>query len=163
MLNRAIVVLSGICTFAGDAASMPAKLTVSQFLEICRSSTVAEATAKGDLVGWPRMSEAQTRQWRSSFHSYNGGRVEVTGWKRGERDTDGSLSFWIATGPNGHKACSHSAAPDHFLEGLTEQLGAPASLDGSGSDVTASWQKGAVEAYLVRSGSIELITMTDKN
>ncbi len=33
---------------------------------------------------------------------YNGGSVEVVGWKRKQSDSTDSLSFWIAVGPSGH-------------------------------------------------------------
>ena len=87
-----------------SAAAMPATLTLQQLLDFCDSQTIASAEAKGDQFGWHRMTDADLKDWRTGFIAYNGGSVEVSGWRRGDKASDDSLSFWVARGPNGHRA-----------------------------------------------------------
>ena len=39
------------------AAASPAALTMTQLFNVCESSTVGEAAAKGDRLGWRRVSD----------------------------------------------------------------------------------------------------------
>ncbi|WP_284778545.1 hypothetical protein [Agrobacterium sp. lyk4-40-TYG-31] len=55
------------------------------------ASDIQDVSAKGGELGWQRMSEADTSEWRSAFQRYNGGSVEVVGWKREQSDSTDSL------------------------------------------------------------------------
>lgn len=153
----------GTVLAAGRVAAMPA-LTTAQLFDVCGSSTISEAAAKGDRLGWRRMSDAQLEEWRSSFIACNGGSVQVLAWRRGEKDGDDSLSFWIARGPNGHRACSYStASPDGLLDALSERLGAPETLDKYDFGATAYWKRDAAEIYFSQVGSRAGVTMSDND
>jgi hypothetical protein len=163
MLRQALLILL-IFSLSGKALAMPPLLSIDQFLEVCRSDTVAEATAKGDAFGWARMEDSQIEDWRTHFLAYNGGTVQVIGWRRGESDGDGLLSFWIAIGPNGHKACSYSLAhPEGLLDGLIDHFGKPASLDKYEFGTVANWQQGLAEVSYSQVGSSTGIVVSYKN
>ncbi len=132
-------------------AAAPATLSMEQLLDLCASTTVADAAVKGDVLGWPRMTDAQTRSWRLSFLHFNGGSVSSVGWKRPQAAGETLLSFWIATGPNAHRACSYTATDaTGLLDALTRQLGAPASLNTSEVSTSAHWQHGQREITFVQ-------------
>lgn len=103
----ATMTVGGVCAAFLDfavAMAMPVDMTADRLLDICEAPTVQAAMVKGDELGWPRLTDAETQEWRRSFVGYNGGSVEVVGW-RGERSSKVELlSFWIATGLNGHRA-----------------------------------------------------------
>lgn len=137
-------------------AASPATLTMTQLLDLCASTTVAEAATKGDVLGWPRMTDAQTKSWQTSFLRFNGGSVSVVGWKRPQAAGETLLSFWIATGPNAHRACTYTATDTSgLLDALTSQLGKPDSLDTSEVSTSAHWQDGQRETSFtqVKAGS----------
>jgi hypothetical protein len=145
-------------------AATPSTLTMEKLLDICTSATVPEAATKGDVLGWPRMTEAQTKSWRASFLQYNGGSVSMVGWKRPQQTGETLLSFWIATGPNAHRSCSYTSADaTGLLDALSKQLGAPASLDRSDASTSARWQHGQRETTFtqVKAGSA-LINVSDR-
>jgi hypothetical protein len=150
----------GMIFATGSVAAMPA-LTAAQLFDVCGSSTISEAAAKGDSLGWPRMTDAQLEEWRSSFVAYNGGSVQVLAWRRGEKDGDDSLSFWIARGPNGHRACSYStASPAGLLDALSEHFGAPDTLDKYEFGATATWKRDTAEIYFSQVGSRAGVTIS---
>ncbi len=158
--NIAAAAVLGILLAAGPAAAMPA-LTAAQLFDVCGSSTIPEAAARGDRLGWQRMTDAQLEDWRSSFVAYNGGSVQVLAWRRGEKDGDDTLSFWIARGPNGHRACSYSTgSPDGFLDALSERLGAPDTLDKHDFGTTAYWKRDAAEISFSQVGSRVSVTIS---
>ncbi|MCR9058436.1 MAG: hypothetical protein NXI02_13960 [Rhodobacteraceae bacterium] len=131
-------------------------MTAERLFDICEASTVDEAAAKGEKLGWQRMSDAQLEEWRASFVGYNGGSVEVLGWQQETPGAAVSLSFWIATGPNAHKACSFSTKqPGDLLEAISERLGSPDSLnkDDALGVVSASWKRDGAEYYFSQVGS----------
>ncbi|MFK3780311.1 hypothetical protein [Agrobacterium sp. NPDC089420] len=137
---------------------MPVDMTVDRLLNICEAPTVEAASVKGDELGWPRMTDTETEDWRRHFVAYNGGSVEVVGW-RGEVE---SLSFWIATGPNGRKACAYSTArPALFLDALSKRLGAPDSLDKNDAieSTMAWWTRSPVEYSFVQVGASAIINI----
>ncbi|MFB9951481.1 hypothetical protein ACFFP0_21745 [Rhizobium puerariae] len=145
---------------SGAAAAMPSPLTVPRLLDICLSSTVSEATAKGNALGWGRMKDQETEEWRTNFLAYNGGSVDVIGWRRGENEGDGLLSFWIAKGPNSHRACSYSlAGPSKLLAALIEQLGTPGTSDKSDLGTTAYWKHGSMEVSFSQFGSSTIVNI----
>lgn len=134
--------------------AMPPPLTFAQLLDICGSSTVPEAAGKGDKLGWLPLSGPKVEEWRRAFVAHNGGSVQVVGWRRGEKDGDGLLSFRIAQGPSQHRACSYSLAdPAGLLEALTERFGAPASFDKLEFGTTAFWKRASAEIAFSQVGS----------
>jgi hypothetical protein len=146
----------------GVATAMPADMTVDRLLNICEAPTVQAAMVKGDELGWQRLTDADTEDWRRHFVAYNGGSVDVVGWRGQKADEAESLSFWVATGPNGHKACAYSTArPAGFLDALSERLGAPDSLEKNEAieSITAWWKRGAVEYSFVQVGSSAVINI----
>jgi hypothetical protein len=161
MQNTVIGVILNTFFAVGLAAGMPSALTSSQLFDICASSTLSEAAPKGDQLGWPRMSDAQLEDWRSKFIHHNGGSVQVLGWRRGQRDGDDSLSFWIAEGPNGHRACSYSTGdPGGLLDALSERFGTPTSLDKHDFGTTAYWKRGAIQASFSQVGSSAVVNIS---
>lgn len=154
MIRIAMAAVLMVLPISEAAVAIPPTPTVAQLLDICLSSTVSEAAAKGSALGWDRMRDQETAAWRRSFLAYNGGSVDVIGWRRGENEGAGLLSFWIAKGANSHRACSYSlAGPSALLDALTEHLGTPDTLDKSGSGATAYWKKGAMEVSFSQFGS----------
>ncbi|GEC35922.1 hypothetical protein N181_31890 [Sinorhizobium fredii USDA 205] len=143
---------------------MPPTFTVAQLLDICGSSTVSEATTKGDALGWERMNDEQVEEWRAGFLAHNGGSVDLVGWRRGEKEGDGMLSFWIAKGPNGHKACSYSVTnPAGLLDALTQRFGPPSSLDKMDFGSVAYWKHSATEVSFSQVGSSTGVTIAYKD
>ena len=142
------------------ALAMPSSLTLSRLLDICGSSTVPEAVTKGDALGWQRRADAEFEEWRTHFRNYNSGSVEVVGWRRGAQAGEDLLSFWIAKGPNGHRACSYSPTdPAGFLEALMAHFGTPDSLDKHEFGTVAFWKQGATEVSFSQVGSSTGITI----
>ncbi|MHC1551211.1 hypothetical protein [Phyllobacterium sp. K27] len=160
-----VAVISGICAAVlsiGAAKAMPVDMTVDRLLDICKAPTLRAAADKGDELGWMRLTDAETEEWRTHFVAYNGGSVELVGWKREEVSEAGSLSFWIAVGPNGHKACAYSTTrPAGFLDALSERLGAPDSLEKNDAieSITASWKRDALLYSFAQTGSSAVINI----
>lgn len=129
---------------ATNATAMPPELTPSQFLDICRSSTIASASEKGDRLGWQRVPEDAA--WRRSFESFNAGsKVQAVGWRRGADSKDGHLNVWMSHGKLTSRACSYMApsAPG-FREALVATYGPPQSDDTTGLGKMMSWLQGGV-------------------
>jgi hypothetical protein len=147
---------------AGLAVAMPPALTIDQLLDICRSLTVLEAAAKGDRLGWPRMTGARVEEWRAGFLSYNGGAVQVLSWQREAKDVADAVSFWTAQGPNGHRACSYSTANSAgLLDALSARFGTPASLERYDFGAVASWSLGRAEVSFSQVGSNAVVNIRD--
>ncbi|MCT7378627.1 hypothetical protein [Chelativorans salis] len=160
-----VTVISSICAAflnVGAATAMPLDMTVDRLLNICEAPTVRAAAGKGDELGWQRLTGAETEEWRTSFVGYNGGSVELVGWQRTQAGGAESLSFWIAVGPNGHKACAYSTArPAGFLDALSERLGAPDSLEKNDAieSTSAWWTRDEIAFSFVQVGSSALISI----
>lgn len=154
-----ITVISGMCAAflnIGAATAMPEDMTVDRLLAICEAPDVQAATVKGEELGWKRLTDADTEEWRNNFVTYNGGSVEVVGWRREKTGHADLLSFWIAVGPNGHKACSYSTARSAgLLDALSGRLGEPDILDrqDAAEVISASWTRGAVVYSFAQVGS----------
>lgn len=159
------ILLCTMCSFflvVECAFASPKNLTATQLIDFCSSSTVSDASAKGDQFGWRKMTDAALHEWRTSFISYNGGSVDVTGWKRGGDEHGESLAFWIAQGPNSHKACSYSLGSDPgLLGGLSEILGVPETVEGTNAN--AHWKTELMEVYYTQVGSSTLVNINYKN
>lgn len=142
----------------GVTTAMPAE----RLLTICEAPTVQTAMTKGDELGWPRLTDAETEEWRRSFVAYNGGSVDVVGWRHEKAGGVESLSFWLATGSNGHKACAYSTPrPAGFLDASSERLGAPDNLDKNDAieSMTAWWKRGAVDYSFAQVGSSAVVNI----
>ena len=137
-------------------------MTADRLIDLYAAPTVAAAAVIGDALGWERLTEADTEEWRRHFLAYNMGTVDHVGWRRETASGRESLSFWIATGPNAHKACSYSAtASNAMLEGLTARLGPPDTLD-KNEDIqmtTAWWTVGAVDYALTQIGTTSTVSV----
>lgn len=120
-------------------------------LDVCEASTLQEATIRGGHLGWPAASE--DRNWRTSFERHNGGTVRVVSWRRGVREGDGLLSFWVASGPSGHAACAFSTDRPGLLEALRGRFGAPDTFDEQDEIVSAFWRRGSSEVSFTRVGA----------
>ena len=129
---------------------------MNHLLEVCEAPTVAEATARGDAPGWQRLPDAETEEWRTSFVAYNGGSVDTVSWRREQADGSELLSYWIAVGPNGHRACAYSTKePAGLLDALSERLGAPDGIEENDTIemVSAWWVRGEREYSFAQSAS----------
>jgi hypothetical protein len=136
------------------AAATPPLPSLTQLFDFCGSQTMAEAEAKAGQFGWRRMTDAELQDWRTGFIAYNGGFVDVSGWRRGDKASDDSLSFWIARGLNGHRACSLTVTnPAKLLDDLSARFGAPTSLDKRELGTSAVWQRGGTEISFSQVGS----------
>lgn len=164
-MSLRITVAGGICAAflsIGVAAAMPMEMTADRLLDICGALTVQGAMEKGDELGWQRMTDAETEEWRTHFVGYNGGSVEIVGWRRDSAGGADSLSFWVAVGPSGHKACAFSTKkPAGFLDALSERLGVPDTFDKTeAAEVTSAWWKrGTVEYSFTQVGSSAVINV----
>ncbi|NKB84715.1 hypothetical protein HED51_22905 [Ochrobactrum grignonense] len=138
-------------------------MTVDRLLDICEAPNVRAATVKGDELGWRRQTDAETEEWRSHFVAYNGGSVEVVGWRRDDNAGEADLlSFWVAVGPNGHKACTFSTKkPAGLLNALSERLGIPDTMEKEDAIemISAYWKRGAVEYSFTQIGSTAAIAI----
>lgn len=154
-----ITAISGMCAAflnIGAATAMPEDMTVDRLLAICEAPGVQAATVKGEALGWKRLTDAETEEWRNNFVTYNGGSVEVVGWRREKTGHADLLSFWVAVGPNVHKACSYSTARSAgLLDALSGRLGEPDILDrhDAAEVISASWTRGAVVYSFAQVGS----------
>ncbi|TKV70475.1 hypothetical protein [Rhizobium sp. AU243] len=166
--RRRYLKVSTISCFAaflsfGEAAATSADMTVERLLDVCEASTVQEAMVNGDKLDWRRLSSADIEEWRRSFVGYHGGSVDVVGWRHEREGGAELLSFWIAAGPNGHKACAYTTpAPAGFMDALSERLGAPDNLDKNDviESVTAGWKRDAVDYSFVQVGASAVINIS---
>lgn len=158
------LIIIGICAAflnSGVATAMPVDMTIDRLFDICAAPTVQAAAVKGDELGWRRtIHDAKTDEWRTNFVAYNGGSVDVVDWRREQADGIESLSFWIATGPNKHKACAYSTPmPAGLLDALSERLGKPDNLEKNDVLVSAWWKRGEIVYSFTQVGSSASITI----
>lgn len=160
-----ITVMSGMCAAflnIGSGTAMRENMTVDRLLAICEAPDVQAAVEQGDKLGWERLTDAETEEWRTHFVGYNGGSVDVVGWMRESGGQTDTLSFWVAVGPNGHKACTYSTArPAGLLDALSARLGPYDTLDKEDAIdmISAYWKRGAVEYSFTQTGSSAIIAV----
>lgn len=162
VMRIAISVICFLIAGAGTAVAMPTDMTVARLLDICEARTVGAAAAMGDELGWQRLADSETEEWRASFVAYNGGSVELVGWRQAPASGEETLSFWIAVGPNAHTACAYSTTePTGVLSALTERLGEPDSLDRNDAVemLSAGWTRGDRYYSLTQVGSSATINI----
>ncbi|MBZ5759279.1 MULTISPECIES: hypothetical protein [Rhizobium] len=152
---------SVIVAFAAtvSAAQQPMPLTADQLIGICESSTVVEASKKGDVLGWQPVED---KAWKKSFENYNGGSVDVVGWRRGAKDSDGLLSFWISTGPVSTRMCSFYASGDGaaLLSAFFSHFGKPSKLDKFELGLIADWERAGDVVELNQTGNLLSVSYT---
>jgi hypothetical protein len=136
---------------AGGAPALGAEAGFSSVLDVCDAVTLDEAAARGALLGWAVAPE--DRGWRTAFERHNGGTVRVVGWRRGEREGDGMLSYWAASGPSAHRACSFSTQQPGLLDALRGRFGDPETLEEQGDIVSAFWRRTEAEVSFTRVGA----------
>lgn len=146
-------VLAGVAWLA--ATVVPALGAGDEFaaiLDVCEATTLDDAALRGERLGWPAAPE--DHDWRIGFERHNGGSVRVVGWRRGAREGDGLLSYWVASGPNAHVACAFSTDGPGLLEALRDRFGAPDTFEAQGDIVSAFWRRDGREVSFTRVGRI---------
>ena len=150
-------------TLVLSATAAPRDITMSELYDFCRTPVFAEALRKAESFGWPRMSEAKLENWRASFLDYLGGPVEVSGWQRGEDGKSDALSFWIAHGANGHRACVYATHDGRALErALTETFGAPDMAEDSEISRSAIWTHDGAEISFMNVGTAAQVNISSR-
>lgn len=158
-LAAMLVVLSSKAAMAAP----PSALTTAKLLDFCRSTTVAEAESKGNLLGWRKTGDADNNGWREGFLGMNGGTVDIVTWRRGENDADGILSFWVANGESRHRACSYSTGtPDGLLDSLKQEFGTPTDVLNHDFGEVVTWTQGSMEVSFSRVNSSAGIVISYK-
>lgn len=130
----------------------------STILDVCEAVTLDEAAIKAERLGWPVAPE--DRDWRANFQRYNGGTVSIVSWRRSEREGDGMLSYWVASGPNAHRACVFATDQSGLFEALRARFGTPNTYEGQGDNVNAFWQRAGTEISFTRVGVSRLLNLS---
>ncbi|MGY5804267.1 hypothetical protein ACXHMN_23285 [Rhizobium sp. LEGMi12c] len=154
---------TGMLVAVGVAVADSQTLSAERLLDVCSSRTIAEVTVKGGRLGWEVIpsTDPSTVSWRQSFISYNGGSVDVVGWRKRSTDNEETISFWVAQGPNAHKACSYSIkVAGRLLDDLTESLGRPSQFDKDEVATTAFWKRGSGEISFSQVGSTATVVIS---
>lgn len=134
---------------------------LAAILDVCEATTLDEAVIRGGYLGWPAAPE--DRNWRTVFEQQNGGTVRVVGWRRGAREGDGLLSYWVASGPNAHVACAFLTDQPGLLEALRDRYGAPDTFDEQGDIVSAFWRRSGREVYFARVGASSTLNVSRRD
>lgn len=139
-------------------------LDIDGLLGVCHATTLAEATAAGERLGWVQADPQAPEDWRSGFLSYNGGPVDVVDWRQGKAEKDEALSFWIAGGVNAHRACTYSVTDGTaLLAALTDQFGVPKQSDTTPFGSSAYWSSDGYEIAFTHVASSAMVNISFKN
>jgi hypothetical protein len=158
-----VIALATVMLFAGNPAWAMA-LDMDQLMGVCLSTTLAEAAEAGDRLGWVSEDPQALEDWRSGFLGYNGGPVEVIGWRQGEAEKDEALSFWVAGGVNAHRACTYSASDGKgLLAALTDRFGLPKQSDTTPIGGSAYWFSDGYEIAFTHVASSALVNISFQN
>jgi len=162
-MRTAAIVLATLlaCAVLSAAGSSPAMSTSADFaaiLDVCEAISLDEATNRGGRLGWPTAPE--DRDWRAGFERHNGGPVHVVGWRRAEREGDGLLSYWVASGRDPHRACSFTTDQPGLLDALRDRFGTPDTIEEHGDIVSAFWRRGEAEVSLTQVGTSSSLTLS---
>ena len=158
-MRIAIISICILLSGAGATVAMPLDMTADRLLDICEAHTLEAAAVTGDELGWQRLDDPE---WRASFVAYNGGSVEVVGWRRERAGKDETLSFWVAVGPNAHRACAYSTTESaQMLSALSKRLGEPDSLEANDAMemISAWWTRGERQYSFTQVGSSAAINI----
>lgn len=138
-----------------------AEVPLQTVLPICMAQSMDEAEKAGAALNWHKLTEADLADWRESFLDYNGGPLDVVGWRQGEKDTGESVSFWIAGGVNAHRACTYSTQNgEALLTALTDHFGTPESLDRLDFGTTAFWSHDGAEVMFSQVGASAMVNIS---
>lgn len=146
---------------AGGAPAVSTGIEFSTILDVCEALTLDEAATKGERLGWPVASE--DREWRASFERHNGGPVQIVGWRQGEREGDGLLSYWVASGPNAHRACAFSTDQPGLFESLRSRFGNPDTYEQKGDIISAFWQRVGADVSFTRVGMSSVLNLSRRD
>ncbi len=162
--RRALAVVVSVETLMAAASGQSVAFPVAQIAHICASATIREASERSGPLAWMRVPDSDLEEWRSRFVEHNKLDVQVVAWRESEQEGADALSFWIAPGPEGHKACYYTTAhSEGLLEALTAQFGAPASLDRYEHATIAHWKDGGVETSFSEVGSHAGVNISRQN
>lgn len=137
----------GIILAGGNSEAAPSEGIVGKVLNVCSSPDVRTAVIRANQLGWQRQADADIEQWRAAFIGYNGGTVDVVAWRNEDGNKADTLSFWVAVGPNGHKACAYSASShEGLLDAMVQLLGPPDTSEKNAATQSrsASWTEGGL-------------------
>ncbi len=137
---------------------MSARADLIAILDVCEATSVDEATNRGGRLGWP--TAPRDRDWRAGFERHNGGSVQVVGWHRTEREGDGLLSYWVASGRNPHRACSFTTDQPGLLEALRDRFGTPDTFEEHGVIISAFWKRAEAEISLTQVGASSSLNLS---
>lgn len=151
------IVIAFLLPLCAAAASEQTSVNVKMIVDVCMASNISDAVVKGQALHWHRIID---KEWEDSFIRYNGGTVEVVGWRRGDDERDGLLSFWIANGPSPHRSCSYigPANGEEILKETTARLGAPLTLETDYIGTFAEWGVNSERVELYQVGTLVSIT-----
>lgn len=144
------------------AMATPVDMTVGKLLDICASSSVQIAGERGDALGWQKLTDAETEEWRNTFIGHDAGSVEMVGWQRKAAGRPEFLSFWTNVRLPDLKTCSYSTPnAAGLLDEMSERLGQPDNLDTDDStkSITAFWVRNGVEYSFVQVCSSAIVTI----
>jgi hypothetical protein len=160
LMLRAVPAVVALLAASGSLTAEP-EPGFSAILDVCEATSLEQAAIRGGALDWPAAPD--DRDWRTSYERHNGGTVRVIGWRRGEREGDGLLAYWVATGPNAHLACSFSTDHAGLLEALCDLFGAPDTFEEEGATVSALWRRGGREVSFTRVGVNSLLSLTSRS
>lgn len=143
---------------AGSSLPAAPEAEFTAILDVCEATTLDEAAARGARLGWPAAPDDP--EWRAGFERHNGGTVRIVGWRRGAREGDGLLSFWVATGPNAHTACGLATDRPGLPEALRDRFGVPDQSEDHGDIVSAFWRRGGTKVSFTRVGSASNLNLS---
>ncbi len=136
--------------------------TIEKVLNVCSAPDVRTAVDHANQLGWRRQNDEAVDEWRTAFIGYNGGSVDVVAWRSREGDKADTLSFWVAVGRNGHKACAYStSSPEGLLDTMVQFLGPPetSEMNDTIQSRSASWTQGGLVYRFGQVGSAGSITV----
>lgn len=138
-------------------------MTVDKLLDICAASSVQIASERGDTLGWQKLTDAETDEWRNTFIGYDVASVKMVGWQRKVVGRPEYLLFWANARLPDLKTCSYSTPnAAGILDGMSEVLGPPDNLDKDdvAKSVTALWLRNEVEYSFVQVRSSAIVTIS---
>ncbi len=145
------------------AMATPADMTVGKLLDICAAASVQIAGERGDALGWQKLTDTETEEWRNTFIAHDAGSVDMVGWQRKAAGRPEFLSFWTSVRLPGLKTCSYSTPnAAGLLDGMAERLGPADNLDrdDAAKSVTALWLRDGVEYSFVQVRSSAIVTIS---
>lgn len=165
MRAAAGVLISSVILLSGGAALGEPSPTITQLLDICAASTIAEAEARvGGVLPWEPMPDQEVEDWRSGFKAHHQRDVTVSAWRQGAQEGADRLAFWISSGPGGHTGCAYTSShAGNLLDELSARFGAPAYLKRHELAATAMWTTTGREITFSQLDATAIIYIARKN